>query len=156
MTRPVKNCVYTVKDIGELRLDDAPFLRVPVPEEYGGGIAPIQNEIYSEEILAVIGDLEFKYQYTTDEWIPLFIYIGDPNRLKEVLDFDLHLDPYADEVGAWVTVKGHPEEQYYHWHDETHLSSDDPSWDYVQAPLVLIEARDRLKKQSEENQDSPQ
>lgn len=156
MTRPVKNCVYTVKDISELTLVDSPFLRVRVPDSYGGGIAPLQNEIYSEEILAVIGDLEFKYQRTTTEWIPLFIYVGDPDRLKEVLDFDLHLDPYADEVGAWVTVKGHPEEQYYRWHDEEHLSSANHSWDFVQAPLALIEARDCLKKQSEENQDSPQ
>lgn len=144
--RPVPNRTYTVREIGELYLDDAPFLRVKVPEEYGGGIAPIQNEVYSEEILEVIGDLEFKYQRTTIEWIPLFIYVGDPDRLKEVLDFELHLDPYADEVGTWVTVKGHPEEQYYSWHDESRLSYGPGKTDYIEAPMALIEARDRLNK----------
>lgn len=149
--RPVPNRVYTVREIGELYLDDAPFLRVRSPEEYGGGIAPIQNEIYSEEILEVIGDLEFKYQRTTDEWIPLFIYAGDADRLKEVLDFELDLDPYADEVGAWVTVKGYPVEQYYNWHGESRLSYGPGETDCVEAPMALIEARDRLKKLAEEN-----
>ena len=151
MTRPVKNLVYTVKDIGELQLDDAPFLRVKVPEEYGGGIAPIQNNIYNEEILEVIGDLEFKYQRTTNEWIPLFIYVGDADQLKEVLDFELNLDPYTDEVGAWVTVKGHPEKQYYSWHDESRLSYGPDKTDYIESPMALIEAKDRLKKLAEEN-----
>ena len=138
---PRPGTVYTVREINELELKDTPFLRVPVPERFGGSSAtPIQFDVSLDTLIPVIGDLEFEYQRTTHEYIPLFIYRGSPDKLAMVLDFALDRDPHADAIGCWVTVKDFRQEQDYRWDESgTKFVSDYAEYP---APDFLIAARE--------------
>jgi hypothetical protein len=75
--RPVPGRTYTLKEIlKNLALGDSPFLRFP----YEGKICVIQDgSLSDDELLAVEGlaETKWRYQYTTSELCPLFMYVDD-------------------------------------------------------------------------------
>lgn len=142
---PKQGQVYTVREIQSLTLKDSPFLQVPAPETLGGGIVVIQTNDGGDDWVAAAEHLEFRYVYTTDEWIPIFSYAGKLEDLAGAVDFELHLsDRDDDPVIAYATIKGHYIDQDYKWVGDRLSALWMAEDETVPAPQHLIVARDKL------------
>lgn len=63
--------VYTLEQLESFSLSDAPFLMVEHEDHY----YPVQtSHLTAEQLMNDLGwaNTEWKYRYTTDEWIPIF------------------------------------------------------------------------------------
>lgn len=105
---PKRGTILKFKDIIHMELPDTPCFEFSLDNEPG----VIQTAHVSVEELATLtelGETEWRYRYTTREWIPVFRFHGDPETLRNVLD----IEPSTDEFnpGWWVTPKGFPREQ---------------------------------------------
>lgn len=142
---PKQGQVYTVREIQSLTLKDSPFLQVPAPESMGGGIVVIQTNDGTDDWVAVAEHLEFRYVYTTEEWIPIFSYAGKLEDLAGAVDFELHLsDRDSDPVIAYATIKGHYIDQDYTWVGDRLTAPWMADDETVAAPQHLIVARDKI------------
>lgn len=67
--KPVSNQTYHIAAVYELDLLDCPFLMVKIVDEWH----PIQtSSMTQKEVIAALPNTEWRYHFTTDEWIPLF------------------------------------------------------------------------------------
>lgn len=115
--RPIPHTVYSVREVGELYLLDDPFLRLHVDtemvqERFGDScgfedqLTLLQTECsgtweerYPEN--AGFQALRFRYNRTTDEWIPIFTAVNSEQCFKlcsAVLYSDLDTRAVAVEV----------------------------------------------------------
>lgn len=130
---PIRNAEYTFKQIcEELNLKDTPFLRF----HYNGEIQVVQTSHCTEEQMMALpfwAESCWRYQYTTDEWIPLFMFAKDQD-IHALVDIAPMIDPYAESPNVMhVTPKGLPEAQYYSVREDGKLVS--PSGDVYNAPV---------------------
>ena len=96
--QPVRGQVYSLKQVMEMQLPDSPFLTV----YENGKSCPIQDSHITKEQLLSIDSIEetrWMYLYTTDEWIPVFLYAGHP--VKQFTDFFK-----IEDKGEWITPIG--------------------------------------------------
>lgn len=121
---------YTFLELSKMEeLSDAPALDVNIQ----GFMQSIQTSHVSDETLLkncpAFADTLWRYEGTTDEWIPMFEYAGHKESLSLdfLLDWEPNKDPYLKDknekrynpqVILWVTPKGSPREQYYDTHGE--------------------------------------
>ena len=112
---PVRGATYSARQIfSQLELLDSPsllFMAVGPDGKLSRHV--IQNgHMLNEEILAVPGFAEtlWVYEYTTNEWIPIFSAVGN---ILPYVDVEPYLT-YTDEPPTkwWATLKGHPRKQY--------------------------------------------
>ena len=107
---PRRGQIYTLREILTLlELHDSPSLGVMLDGKRG----VIQDaHLTEEQMLGVPGmaDTKWRYAYTTDEWIPVFDYVGPIAQLRACLDYE----PDFNHDGLWVTPKGFPRKQYVH------------------------------------------
>lgn len=111
--RPKQGAIYTAKQILQvLDLLDTPFFRF----RYNNEIQVIQSTHCGEgALLEVPGFAESRWRYerTTDEWIPLFM-LDEDQDITEWVDMEPNTSPFVDNNRVmFVTPKGFPEEQYY-------------------------------------------
>jgi len=111
--RPKQGAIYTAKQIlEELDLMDSPFFRF----HHNNEIQVIQTSHCGDgALLEVPGFAESRWRYerTTDEWIPLFMLDVDQD-ITEWVDMEPDNNPYVDNNRVmYVTPKGFPERQYY-------------------------------------------
>jgi len=64
-----------------------------------------------EDVLSIPGFAEswWEYKYETDEWIPVFHYVGTA-PITDFIDHEPKNSSY--ENAQWCTPKGFPREQY--------------------------------------------
>jgi hypothetical protein len=108
---PVTGAIYTLLEMTELSLPDEPFLRF----RHQGEIAVIQEggTISTEELLAIpeIANSKWRYQYTTHEYIPLFMYAGESDILELVtVEDNLHNDHGDDPFWAYFKADPRPQQ----------------------------------------------
>lgn len=110
---PIRNKIYSFEEILQLNLTDDPFLRFVC----NGDIHTIQNTD-SEHVRNNRAWLDSKWAYalTTREGIPLFHYRGRHSELIKMIDIEPLRDPYAKELGLWVTPKIEYVQQTYELH----------------------------------------
>ena len=105
--KPVTQKVYSLRDLIEtLELQESPFLMVTID----GYQCLIQSShITDEDLLAIPGmdETYWKYLRTTNEWIPIFIAVGD--AVMACIDYEKAED---STDFWWVTPKGF----YYNQH----------------------------------------
>ncbi len=103
---PVRNMIYTTAQVYELRLLDTPTLLC-----FGSAIQT--SHLTDEEFLSVpgIAEIEWRYRYTTNEWIPIFELVEDQ---EDALRACVDIEPAIDETarGDWICPKGFKCEQY--------------------------------------------
>lgn len=147
MTKPRRGEFYTARQIFELDLNDTPCLMVPIPKKFGfEGQAPIQDpDMGWEKALEIMGDVVFRYQQTTHEMIPVFIFEDDPIVAEQCLDIELDLVPYGNGPGCWVLPKGDTRPQDYRW-DEKGVSLISDFSDSEPAPQWLVDAYNHLNQ----------
>jgi hypothetical protein len=118
---PIRGDIYTLSQVEtELKLRDEAFLRFSHPGVDGGepGITVIQTSHCTvDQLLAVPGfaESQWRYERETEEWIPLFRYVGE-RPITDFVDMEPAIDPLRDADMPqewWVTPKGLPREQYY-------------------------------------------
>lgn len=145
---PIRGQCYTIDQIKNLSLRDNAFLRVPNPTTLSErfGYSTVQSDEFHEDTKELWKAATFKYLRETDEWIPLFEFVGTHEDALKFLDFDLLLYPYENSLGWWVTEKGYPIPQYYTWDSEDPEKLVDSSGDKIKAPQQLIDARNRLQE----------
>lgn len=113
MQSPVRGCTYSLATIcNDLKLLDSPSLGIVI----NGRKSVIQNaHVLDDELLSIpkFADSLWEYKYTTNEWIPIFEYVGQTN-ITEFVDYEneINFDGAVLE-SLWVTPKGFPREQYY-------------------------------------------
>jgi hypothetical protein len=94
--QPIGGQVYTLEQIlKQLDLDDSPFLRF----QHEGAICVIQDgPLPDDELLAVDGlaQTKWRYQYTTHELCPLFMYVGD-TPITELVVIEPNNRDWADD-----------------------------------------------------------
>ncbi len=112
---PRSGQVYTLNEISGLYLRDSACLRGFIGEQH----VTIQNShLTEEEFLAVPGAAESRWRYVreTDEWIPVFEFVGPENGIAQFCDISFSFDwktmAYKREDHLFVTPKGHPCRQY--------------------------------------------
>jgi hypothetical protein len=73
------------------------------------------SHVTRDDLLSIPGfaDSKWKYRYETDEWIPVFEFVGTDiqqfvNIVPSLCDYNLDRDPNSQ----WVTPKGFPRKQY--------------------------------------------
>ena len=116
---PRRGTVYTTRDIfNELALADTPSLQIV----WNGRTHPVQTSHLSDANIvswldAGAGNRLWRYERTTSEWIPVFIYVDD--RLPiDILDaerwkFQDYEPEYHQHNGAlWITPRGFPRKQF--------------------------------------------
>jgi hypothetical protein len=104
--------VYTAHQVlKDLELLDTPFFCF----EHEGGRGVVQtSHLRDEELLMVPGfaDSWWRYQYTTNEWIPIFEFVLGLEKITDLVD--LVRIPEEDEKDFgdrwWATPKGFPRE----------------------------------------------
>lgn len=104
---PVRNQHYSFEQIQSLILDDTPHLMF----EHQRTSCVIQDShCTTEQLMAVPGfaQLVWRYEYTTEEWIPVFKAV-DVSAVLQCVDIE---DCLAEPGCLWVTPKGLPREQY--------------------------------------------
>jgi len=110
-SHPIRNKVYPLSYILQgLILGDSPALRF----EHKKTITVVQDSCATQEDLLSIpgfGETEWVYQRTTDEDIPLFLYVGDPDILQFVDVEPVLYDPHNEDP-YWATPKGFYQKQY--------------------------------------------
>jgi hypothetical protein len=108
--RPVRNQVYTAADIyNTLYLMDSPCLMV----KHGDLTGPVQeSHVTIDGLLGVPGfaDSLWKFQRTTSESIPVFIYAGH-TPATEIVDIVEYKPKYHADKALWITPKGFPRER---------------------------------------------
>jgi hypothetical protein len=110
MPYPKINAVHTASQICSFDLLDSPFFRFCVD----GAIQVIQTcHLTDEELLSVPGfaGTRWRYERTTEEWIPLFRAVDDTEILACV-DIEPDVSPFSRSGELWVTPKGFPRKQY--------------------------------------------
>lgn len=107
---------FTLAQIEHLPLDDSPGLMVRIK----GQQECVQNSHVTEAAMfaacPALRESMWEYEETTDEWIPIFKYVGPDEQLKDLFDWETYRDPYRDvdeKPSLWVTPKGSPREQFY-------------------------------------------
>lgn len=113
MQRPKQAAIYTAKQIlEELDLMDTPFFRF----HYNNEIQVIQSTHCGDAALLEVpgfAESRWRYEYTTDEWIPLFMLDKDQD-ITAWVDMEPDNNPYVDNNRImYVTPKGFPDQQYY-------------------------------------------
>lgn len=108
-TYPKRGQQYTLLQImKDLYLRDSPHLCIDV--EGVDGVMQTSH-LTEEELLSVdkIGDTNWQYVRETDEWIPIFKYVGNPHNLPITHFVDVEdyaaLPPH-DHEKFWITPKG--------------------------------------------------
>jgi hypothetical protein len=117
MTRvyPRSDQIYTLAEISGLYLRDSPFLRGFAA---GRHVVIQSSHLTEEELLAVPGAAESQWRYVreTEEWIPIFEFVGPENGIAQFCDmayaFDWSKEAYDHQGELWVTPKGHPRRQF--------------------------------------------
>lgn len=124
---PIKNRVYTLRQVFQLRLRDTPHLGFAGPR---GARCVIQTSHLMEvDLLAVPGwaDTQWKYLYETDEWIPVFQYVGPIKTLVDLLHIEVELNPYLAEddgvPGYWCVPVCDQRPQFYLMIDDNRYQS---------------------------------
>lgn len=112
MRNPVQNEIYTAKQIlEELNLKDSPFFRF----RFNGQTQVIQTSHCGDGALLEVpgfAETRWQYEYTTSEWIPLFMFEDDD--ITSFVDMEQSTDPHVDSNRTlFVTPKGFPSEQDY-------------------------------------------
>lgn len=108
--QPVRQTQYTVEEIEKyLNLKDTPFLRFM----HHGLITNIQTGHLPVPLYEIPGwkDLSFRYIRTTDEWIPLFNFVGEDAQILALLDIEEGKQIFDNEFYYWATPKGYPDPQ---------------------------------------------
>ena len=108
--QPIKGQVYSLRNvIQDLELLDSPHLCFISKREQGEVIQT--SHLTEEELLSVPGfaETQWRYLYTTYEWIPIFRYVGRVEELPQYIDWESDID---NPGHLWVTPKGFPREQY--------------------------------------------
>ena len=107
---PRSNTTYTLRQIvEELYLRDSPCLGFRLDGKDG----VIQDShVSGEDMLAIPGfaDSQWLYVRETEEWIPIFRYVGS-QAITDFVDVEDSIDYYTGEVeqnALWVTPKGFP------------------------------------------------
>lgn len=108
--------IFTLGQIEKLPLDDIPALDI----EINGNKECVQTSHVNEEKMfrncPELKDSLWRFEETTDEWIPVFTYIGPKEDLSKLFDWEPYIDPYRDKnekPSLWITPKGSPRQQYY-------------------------------------------
>lgn len=108
---PVKHAIYTLKEIEEnLKLLDSPHLMIYIP---GKGLNPIQTSHFIMSDLFVLpewAESKWEYQYTTNEWIPIF-YAVHSMKLYELLSIAPSQSEFANEGDMWIVPLLFPREE---------------------------------------------
>lgn len=111
---PKMGAILTLKELEMLDLPDSPCLEF----RFKGIVGWVQNShITQEDFLSNenFNSTKWRYQYTTREWIPVFIYVDD-RPINQFLDLELmdrekNYTPDEDPDTWWATPKGFPREQ---------------------------------------------
>lgn len=112
---PKCGTIYTYKEIVEiLTLRDSPSLNFSHKNMLG---VIQESHLTQEQLLSVPGmiDTTWRYVRETLEWIPLFDYSGDINKLLEVIDIEPASEFYQSNQPItcwWATPKGFPRNQH--------------------------------------------
>lgn len=107
---PVPGKVYTFAQMLKLDLDDSPHLGF----EKNGARQVIQcGHVTSDELLSVPGFAEstWRYSHTTDEWIPVFEFVGSEADIDKLVDYREVDGEFADffpEGMLYVCPKNFP------------------------------------------------
>ncbi|WP_396190434.1 hypothetical protein [Flavobacterium sp.] len=117
---PVRGQIYTVREIvTELKLRDTPFLKACIKNPVGDEVEVViqLGWLPSLDILIpLMGDNKYRFRRETDEWIPVFDFVGSEEEFLQTVNTNIDLDPYHDvgqPVGMVVWPKGTEYEQYY-------------------------------------------
>ena len=110
---PRRGEVFTGAEIYKLPLRDSPYLSVPVAHdpEVSFDDAPIQDaHVTFDEMLAVPGFAESQWRFIreTDEWIPVFDFIGTAEEALAFCDVTKVWRSTWDRYEWWIVPKGHP------------------------------------------------
>ena len=111
---PKRGEVLTAVQVeSDLALRDMPFYNIPIkrdPEvEYAW--APVQTaHLTVDELLAVPGfaDSKWRFDRETDEWIPLFDFVGTAEEALAFVDVHKVWNTTFGRYEWWVLPKGHP------------------------------------------------
>lgn len=119
---PVRGQCYTLAQIAELDLNDSPCLLVPTPSEPEFGVEPVQTSHLTTDWgkdaknPVALNQLLFKYERTTEEWIPVFRCIDFFNVTRHHLKYEVRLETYESQSDLWwIAPIDHPLEQYLGW-----------------------------------------
>ena len=103
----------------------------------------------NEGVMKSFAGKSFRYRYETDEWIPVFDFIGTENEFLECVEIAVNLDPYQKEdekVDMIVWPKGTTYEQYYKLSEDgaelVHAYGSDP------LPFKTYKALEAFKKKN--------
>lgn len=115
---PKSGRTYTLREITErLDLRDAPCLQFTLD-----GNEAVRNNVQdshmtTKELLSVLdgafADTEWRYEYETFEWVPVFTYI-DRRPITDFVDMEPYTDPFEVKHypgTLWVVPKGFPRSQ---------------------------------------------
>lgn len=124
-TNPVRGQVYGIEEISKLRLRDTPFLRIDVKTLDGiteRTVIQTSHFTSEEKVAEALAGLQFKYEYETDEWIPLFLCVSPQEEILRKVHVELDLCAYVDSIHdkdpdeafcLFAYPKGVVREQYY-------------------------------------------
>jgi len=137
---PQRGQVYTLQQImRDLSLDDSPSLTIYRKDATGHTRGPLQNAHFTDEQLFTIpeaADSLWRYERTTNEWIPCFTYVGPEADLDKWIDFEpwVEMGGEISEAHHWATPKLLPRKQ--------HVYNDDGCFEvsFVDHQLTLTKA----------------
>lgn len=146
---PARWMDYTLRQISKLDLQDIPCLLFNTKVLSGKESShPIQGvDVEVPETYVGLEKCLFYYSHTTSEQIPVFICKTPIEELLEVLNVEVELDPYLDdldcEVGYYIYPKCVKPEQYHKLsqHDKVLVSA---SGEEYPAPKIILDAIESL------------
>ena len=122
---PKRGEVYTVEQIvTELKLRDSPFLKANITNPLGEVVDVVIQLAYIDDyakLIPIMGNDKYRYIRETDEWIPVFQFVGSEEEFLKSVDTAVDLNPHLEEiepVGMVVWPKGIEYEQYYKLSDD--------------------------------------